>query len=406
MMIDTIFNPNSEVQSPKSIIGFDATALETPQRSGVGNYAAQLLAALMARNDGRHYALLASRPLNGHAPLGAAGQIGRTLSNRSAWMQLVAPRIIDQLQPDVCHFTNSIAPLRSSRPIVITLHDMSLFLHANMHPLKSLLVARPIIPLAVRRASAIITVSQHAKEDIVNVLGIDRAKVHVVYEAAAPQYRVIDERAELDRVQNKYHLDRPFVLYVGTIEPRKNLTRLVQAFARIRRPSTQLVLVGQLGWKYRSLLKQIEDMRLGDAIRLIGYVPDEDLPALYNLARVFAFPSIYEGFGLPIVEAMACGTPVLTSNRSSMIELGADAALLVDPLDVESLAVSLAHVLDDTNLRAELHRKGLQRAAQFSWTRAAEETVKVYETVEASECHCSFQRRGGAGKAFELSQPR
>ncbi len=387
MTMDTIFSQNSEFRIPNSIIGFDATALEMPQRSGVGNYAAQLLAALIARNDGRRYALLASRPLNGHTPPGGAGQIGRSPAKRSVWMQLIAPRIIDQLQPDLCHFTNSIAPLRSSSPIVITVHDMSLFLHANMHPLKRLLVARPIIPLAARRASAIITVSQHAKEDIVNVLGIDRAKVHVVYEAAAPQYRVIDDgsgrkcRAELDRVRRKYQLDRPFVLYVGTIEPRKNLTRLVQAFARIHPPSTQLVLVGQLGWKYRSLLKQIEDLDLGDAIRLIGYVPDEDLPALYNLARVFAFPSIYEGFGLPIVEAMACGTPVLTSNCSSMIELGTGAALLVDPFDVEAMAASLARVLNDVDLRAELHCQGLQRAAQFSWARAAEETVKVYEAV-------------------------
>ena len=138
MTIDTIFNSKSEVRNAKPIIGFDATALETPQRSGVGNYAAQLLAALIARNDGRRYALLASRPLNGHTPPGAAGPVGRTLLNRSVWMQLIAPHIIDQLQPDLCHFTNSIAPLRSSSPIVITLHDMSLFLHANMHPLKRL----------------------------------------------------------------------------------------------------------------------------------------------------------------------------------------------------------------------------------------------------------------------------
>ena len=363
------------------LIGFDATPLETPHRSGVGNYTAQLLSALAARNDDRRYALLASRTLNGRTPPNTLGQIGRTFPNRSAWMQWILPRVLDRLQPQLCHFTNSIAPLNAPCPIVLTLHDMSLFLHANMHPLKSLLVARPIVPIAARRAAAIITVSQHAKQDIVNVLRVPPGKVYVVYEAAAPQYRMIDDECELDRVRRKYDLHQPFVLYVGTIEPRKNLSRLVQAFARACRSSTQLVLVGPLGWKYAALLKQIEALQLGTAVRLIGYVPDHDLPALYSLAHVFAFPSIYEGFGLPIVEAMACGAPVLTSNRSSMIELGDGAAQLVDPFSVEAMADGLQRVLSDTTLRAELRCAGLERAAQFSWTRAAEETVRVYEQI-------------------------
>ena len=363
------------------LIGFDATPLETPRRSGVGNYTAQLLSALTARNDDRRYALLASRTLNGHTLPNTLCRIGPTFPNRSVWMQWVLPHVLDRLQPQLCHFTNSIAPLKAPCPIVLTLHDMSLFLHANMHPLKSLLVARPIVPIAARRAAAIITVSQHAKQDIVNVLRVPPDKVHVVYEAAAPQYRIIDDECELDRVRRKYDLHQPFVLYVGTIEPRKNLSRLVQAFARARRSPTQLVLVGQLGWKYAALLKQIDALQLGTAVRLIGYVPDDDLPALYSLARVFAFPSIYEGFGLPIVEAMACGTPVLTSNQSSMIELGDGAAQLVDPFSVKAIADGLRQMLSDATLRAELRCAGFERAAQFSWTRAAEETVKVYEQI-------------------------
>jgi glycosyltransferase involved in cell wall biosynthesis len=365
------------------LIGFDATPLQIARHSGVGNYTAQLLTALIDRADMRQYALLANRPLNGEAPRGALGQVGRRFPNRSVWMQWMLPRDLEAVRPDLCHFTNSLAPLRAPCPTVITLHDMSLFVHARLHPLKSQLFVRPIIPAVARRASAIITVSQHAKREIVAGLQVPPEKVHVIYEAAAPQYRVIADATELDRVRSRYELTRPFVLYVGTIEPRKNLTRLVAAFAQAQRkcPDLELVLVGQLGWKYTSLLKAIKDLNLGHAIRLLGYVPDEDLPALYNLARLLAFPSLYEGFGLPVVEAMACGTPVLTSNGSSLAEIAAGASCLIDPYDEHAIAEGLLRLSTDDNYHANLRATGLVRAAQFSWQRAAEETLRVYDTV-------------------------
>jgi glycosyltransferase involved in cell wall biosynthesis len=370
-------------KSRAQLIGFDATPLQIALHSGVGNYTAELLTALIDRDDERRYALLANRTLNGAASRGSLGQIGRRFPNRSAWMQLMLPRDLAGLRPDVCHFTNSIAPLRAPCPIVITLHDMSLFVHARLHPLKSRLAVRPIIPMVARRAAAIITVSQHAKCEIVAGLRVPPEKVHVIYEAAAPQYHVITAAAELDRVRQRYRLQKPFVLYVGTIEPRKNLTRLVLAFAQAQRqnPELELILVGQLGWQYDSLLKTIEDLQLGNAVRRLGYVPDEDLPALYNLARVLAFPSLYEGFGLPVVEAMACGTPVLTSNGSSLAEIAADASCQIDPLDVDDIAHGLRCLASDDDLHARLRAAGLARSAQFSWQRAAEETVHVYDAV-------------------------
>lgn len=366
------------------LIGFDATPLQIARHSGVGNYASQLLTALIDRGDARQYALLANRALNGETPPGTLGQVGRRFPNRSAWMQLALPRDLAALQPDVCHFTNSIAPLRAPCPIVITLHDMSLFVHSRLHPLKSQLVVRPLIPAMARRAAAIITVSHHAKRDIVTGLRLPPEKVHVIYEAAAPQYRVIADAAELDRVRRRYELTRPFILYVGTIEPRKNLTRLVTAFAQAQRhyPDLELVLVGQLGWKYASLLKAIEDLDLGRAVRRLGYVPNADLPALYNLARALAFPSLYEGFGLPVVEAMACGTPVLTSNGSSLAEIAEGASWLIDPLEVEAIADGLLRLAADDELHARLRLAGLTRATKFSWERAARETVQVYDAVQ------------------------
>ena len=370
-------------KSHAQLIGFDATPLQIARHSGVGNYTAQLLTALIDRADERQYALLANRTVNGAAPRGSLGQIGRRFPNRSTWMQLLLPRDLAALRPEVCHFTNSLAPLQAPCPIVITLHDMSLFVHGQLHPLKSRLAVRPIIPVVARRAAAIITVSRHAKCEIVDGLHVPPEKVHVIYEAAAPQYHVITEAAELDRVRQRYHLLKPFVLYVGTIEPRKNLTRLVRAFAQARQqqPELELILVGQLGWKYASLLKAIEDLNLGQAVRRLGYVPDEDLPALYNLARVLAFPSLYEGFGLPVIESMACGTPVLTSNGSSLAEIAAGASWLIDPLDVDDIARGLVRLAVDDALHAQLHIAGLARSAQFSWQRAAEETVRVYDAV-------------------------
>ncbi|CAG0932866.1 mannosyl-N-acetyl-alpha-D-glucosaminyl-diphospho-ditrans,octacis-undecaprenol 3-alpha-mannosyltransferase / alpha-1,3-rhamnosyltransferase [Thermoflexales bacterium] len=369
--------------SRAQLIGFDATPLQIARHSGVGNYTAQLLTALVDRADARQYVLLANRTLNGETPCRTLGQVGRRFPNRSAWMQWTLPRDLAVVQPDVCHFTNYLAPLRAPCPLVITLHDMSLFVHTRLHPLKSQLFVRPLIPVVARRAAAIITVSQHAKQEIVTGLKISPKKVHVIYEAAAPQYRVITDAAELDRVRSRYELTRPFVLYVGTIEPRKNLARLVAAFAQARRqcPDLELVLVGQLGWKYTAILKAIEDLNLGHAVRRLGYVPNADLPALYTLARLLAFPSVYEGFGLPVVEAMACGTPVLTSNNSSLAEIASGASYLIDPLAVVDIAHGLVCLATDDVRQANLRAAGLARAAEFSWQRAAAETVRVYDSV-------------------------
>jgi glycosyltransferase involved in cell wall biosynthesis len=372
------------------LVAFDATALEG-QRTGVGQYVEQLLGALVARDDGRRYVLLASRELNGRVQAGTLGQAGPRLPNRTLWMQLAVPLVLARLKPALCHFTNSIGPLASPCPLVLTLHDMSLFLHPETQPRRSLLAVRTLIPAAARRADALITVSHSARRDIVRVLGVAPEKVHVIYEAAAPCFRQFDpgvpaDAAELARVRARYGLAGDELLYVGTLEPRKNLATLVRAFAALHRRgrARRLLLVGQLGWKVAGLLREIEALGLGADVQLPGYVPEADLPALYNLARALVFPSIYEGFGLPVVEAMACGLPVVTSDRSSLAELGRGAALLIDPGDSDALAAAIDRVLHDDELHAALRAAGPRRAAEFSWARAAEETAAVYAAVTAA----------------------
>ena len=298
-------------------------------------------------------------------------------------MQIIAPRLLSDLQPALAHFTNSIAPLACPVPVVLTIHDMSLFLQTRTQPLRSLLTVRPLMPLAARRAAAIITVSQHARCDIIRLLKIDPARVHVIYNAPAARYRPVTDAAELDRVRRHYGLPDRFVLFVGTFEPRKNIPRLLRAFAQVRRtyPAARLVMAGQLGWKHRAIWQELEAQSLADAVQWLGYVPACDLPALYSLATVFAFPSLYEGFGLPVIEALACGTPTLTSQDTALAEVADDAALLIDPLDVESIAQGLLDLLQAAALRETLRGRGCLRAAEFSWARAAAETVQVYEGV-------------------------
>jgi glycosyltransferase involved in cell wall biosynthesis len=381
--------PRSSAQPalPRSppLIGFDATPFEVRQRSGVSRYTSELFQALLAEQSNAYrYALLSSRTLNGSAPPGGFAQNQLHFPNRSVWMQAVLPVELRRMQPSLCHFTNMIAPLRSPCPYVLTVHDLSLLLHAETQPTKSLIAVRPILARAAHKAAVIIAVSHAIQQEIVDTLGLPSQRVRVIYEAASPAYHPINNAnaaEQLNEVRQRYDLPASFVLFVGTIEPRKNLETLLCAFAELRRMgrTEHLVLAGGLGWKYEAALRNIAALGLSDCVRLLGYVPDDDLPAIYNLARVLAFVSLYEGFGLPILESMACGTPVVTSNRSAMAELGAGAALLVNPTKPGEIAQALQRVLSNDALHAELRGAGLARAAQFSWAKAAAQTMAVYE---------------------------
>ena len=369
-----------------TVVGFDVTPLEERERTGVGRRVERLLAALVARGATHRYHALSSRPLHGALPAGVVGPVDWRFPTRWLWMQAMLPVTLSRLRPRFCHFTNGMAPLGCPCPYVLTLHDMSLFLHARTQPLKSRLLIRSLVPRVARRASAVITPTQSARADIIRVLGLPPDRVHVVSGGVDPAFRRIDTPGALDPVRRRYGLDRPFILSVGTLEPRKNLGRLTRAFGQLRAQGRQeeLVLVGRNGWGRDEARRVADELGIATAVRTLGYVPESDLPALYALARVVAFPSLYEGFGFPIVEAMACGTPLLTSNRSAMAEVGRDAALLVDPTAVGSIADGLAALLDDQPLRDRLRGAGLRRAASLSWQTVAERTVAVYDRVLAA----------------------
>ncbi len=365
-------------------IGLDGTPL-LGQRSGVGNYTGRLLAALIRENPEWEFLLYSNRPLEKLEPAlrRVTPVYSRFSSRRLFWMHCLLPATIRRSRPQLCHFPNSMAPLWQKSPFVLTIHDASLFLYGRYHPPARLLSIRFALPLLARRAEAIITVSHSARDDLIRTLQLPPEKVHVIYEAAASSFRPVTDRACLDALRRKYDLPEEFLLFVGTLEPRKNLRRLVRALQRIRREGYQqpLVLVGADGWKLADLHAEIERLGLKNAVRFTGYVPAEELPGLFSLATLFVFPSLYEGFGLPPLEAMACGTPVLTSNSTSLAEIYGGGAYLVNPRDEEELAAALMELLDDEELRRHLGQRGRRHAQQFSWARAARKTAAVYRHV-------------------------
>ncbi len=368
-------------------IAFDGTTLR-PGRTGVGYYTEHLLEKLAEHAETDDLTVISNRRVDSTRPLPrhVRTHVSGSWAPRFIWMQSYAPRVLRSIRADVVHFTNGMLPLASSAATVVTIHDMSLTIYPRFHPLRRIVLNRPLVDVAARRADAVITVSEAAKRDIVRLYGIDPDRVHVVHEAAAPAFRKVHDAVRLRRVREQYGLAERFVLYVGTIEPRKNLPTLIEAFARRRVAGDlvhQLVCAGPYGWLSEDIEQQIDRLGIRDAVRFTGYVPFDDLPALYNLAEMFVFPSVYEGFGLPVIEAMACGTPVVTGPVAALAEVAGGAGERVDPLDVESLGDAMVRLAGNRERREAMSRAGIERARGFSWQRAALDTLNVYRQAVA-----------------------
>ena len=368
-------------------LGFDATPL-LGQRSGVGHYTKRLIAAIMELAPTWDVHLYTNRPLgeldNG---LRGATEIDAYLpASRWLWMQLVLPRTIRQHRPDLFHYTNSLAPLSQPRPYVVTVHDASLFLYRHYHPWSRIAAMRLLLPTVARRAAAVIVPTHVARRDLLETLRLSPERVHVIHEAAPDWFERLEDPAQREALRRRYELPEEFVLCVGTLEPRKNLERLVLALAEVHRRGRRvpLVLVGPSGWHLDGpggLQDTIRAAGLERHVHYLGYVPTADLPGLLSLATVFAFPSLYEGFGLPAVEAMACGAAILTSRDTAMAEICGDAARLIDPYSVDDIAAGLEELLNDAGLRDCLGLRAQQQARRYSWERAAAETIAVYRQV-------------------------
>jgi glycosyltransferase involved in cell wall biosynthesis len=298
---------------------------------------------------------------------------------RIAWEQLGLPMSIAAHRLDVFHGPMHVVPMLTQVPSVITVHDLAFLRFPEQLPQgrRSFLVAAT--RLSVRKAQHVITVSQNTANDLVEWLDVPREKVTAIPLAPSPRVRPVSDTS-LDVFRMKWEIDRPYVIAVGTLEPRKNLPTLLRAFARIKdQVDHQLVLVGPEGWMTGELNRTLQELELGDRVRLTGFVSDEELGGWYSAADLFAFPSYYEGFGLPTVEAMRCGTPVLASNTSSFPEVVGDAAVLISPRDEDLWAETMRELLLNPERLADMSERGRARADGFSWTRTAEETYRVYQ---------------------------
>lgn len=296
------------------------------------------------------------------------------------WFQQTLRRAVSKLAPDVFFSPDGFMPLGLKIPSVITIHDPAGLRFPENVNLTARLYYRTFIPRFCREAAHIITVSEFSKREIVELLDIPPDNITVVYNGISGNYRPVDP--ELQRkTREKYTGGHPYIVYVGAIHPRKNLSRLIRAFDLYRgnNPSSELhlIIAGSLGWKYRDVLQSIETSRYGAAIKLPGYVDDRELPILIGSAEFMAYMSYYEGFGLPVLESMACGVPVLTSRWSAMEEVAGEAAVLADPMNEMEIAEGIDKLAGDPELRTACLKAGLERAGFFSWDEASAKTYEL-----------------------------
>lgn len=294
--------------------------------------------------------------------------------------QWVVPRVLNSLGADVYHCSYYLMPYWTGVPTVLTVYDLIPLLFPRHSSAKARLLFRWLTALALRTAASVVAISHSTRRDLLGVLRVPPQKVTVVPLAAGPGFRP-QLAAEVARVRLRYALPVDYVLYLGSNKPHKNLVRLVAAWAQLQPQPFPLVVAGAWDPRHQRPRECAQTLGLDDEIRWLGRVPDSDLPALYTGAIAFVFPSLYEGFGLPVLEAMACGTPVACSNSSSLPEVSGDAAVAFDPTSVRAIADGLAGVLASADLRAELRERGLRQATRFSWERAARETIEAYRRV-------------------------
>lgn len=306
------------------------------------------------------------------------------------WHQIGVTRTARRLNCQLLHLPGSVGPIIATDGIaaVVTIHDVMAIRFPEMFRPWYRHYARMVLPHLARRARGVITGSAAAKSEIVEWLRVPAERVHVIPYGVDEVFRPVapdDPRASA--VRRRYGLPSAFILAVGSIEPRKNLPRLLEAVHQLRaeRGGVDIALVhaGPEGWQPETARRAVQRLGLSEVTRFLGYVPLEDLAILYSLARVFAYPSLWEGFGMPVLEAMACACPVVTSNVSSLPEVAGDAAVQVNPASTDDLARGIASVLDDEALRKRLVARGVERASRFTWARAARETIGVYEAALA-----------------------
>jgi glycosyltransferase involved in cell wall biosynthesis len=362
-------------------IAFDASTIST--QGGPRTYCLGLLDALLRGDLENDYIIFYNDPSHlGRFP--RAREIVLPGKNPLArlWREhVLLPLACRRAGVDLLHCPKSAIPFYAPCPTVVTLHDLIPLRHPETEKFSARVYWNIQIPIAARKSSFIITDSEHARQEIIADFKVPPERIKAVMLGFNPAMLEVRAPAAAAAVREKYGLLQEYILYVGTIQPRKNIDTLIEAYASLRSRRADmptLVIVGRKGWLYDTLFARIAELGLTEEIRFTGFVPDDDLPYIYDGARLFAYLSFFEGFGLPPLEAMACGIPVISSNTTSLPEVVADAGITVPPDDTDAVAAAIARLLDDPQYAALLGKRGRERAELFSWDAAATETLEIY----------------------------
>ena len=357
---------------------------------GIGTYVRNLLRQLARIDQDTEYVVLCRSDDRAH--INALGENFRGLPEAapaySLREQVLVPLSLRRTRPDLFHAPHYVLPPLTPCRAVVTIHDCIHLMFPEYLPNRlAYAYARSVIWAAIRRADRVLTVSEASKRDILRFFTVSAGKVEVVPNGIDERFGVPPSEEEVARIRERFQLYDPFLLYAGNIKPHKNVERLIEAFQRLRQRGfgqVRLLVIGDQVTKYAALRRAVHRCKVHKYVRFLGFVPDQMLAVLYRLADVFVFPSLYEGFGLPPLEAMASGTPVVTSNVSSLPEVVGDAALLVDPYDPSAIADAIERLLTDTTLRSEIVKRGYARAKQYSWERSVRRIREIYGEVAAS----------------------
>jgi glycosyltransferase involved in cell wall biosynthesis len=362
------------------------------QHAGIGRYADELTRALLALDTGDIWQLFYVDP-EGRIPTPPLDALPRTVlhqANKPWRLRVLLSTYLRRGQDrtigatEIFHATDHLLPSLHHTRSVFTLHDLTPLIFPTAHTRLNRHYLQLMLPRFLRETDMIVAVSEATRRDVLARFSLPPQRVRVVHHGVNAHFKAVSPEAGR-QMRDKYRLPDRYILSVGTIEPRKNLIVLLEALHVLQQhdPELQLVIAGKRGWHSEPFFERLETLGLTDQVRLLGFVPDEELPTLYSLAEVFAFPSIYEGFGLPVLEAMACGAPVVCSNTSSLPEVARDAALLIAPEDGRGWIAALQQVLDNASLRTDLQQRGLRQAARFTWTQTAQQTLALYREVMA-----------------------
>jgi glycosyltransferase involved in cell wall biosynthesis len=373
------------------------------QNAGIGRYTRSLVDALARLESGDEYLLLSADAPTAARPFPSAAALrphiirlaGRPIGSRRLtvlWHHLRLPLPVEMLpgQVDVFHGTDFALPPALGLPRVVTIHDLAFLTHPQYATVPLARYLAWVVPRSLRRADAVIAISETTADDIVARYGVARDRITVIMPGVDASFAPVIDRQALATIDARYRLEHPLALAVGTIEPRKRYDYLIAAFAQARQQPggpRMLAIAGRRGWLYDSVFQAVEEHRVANAVRFLDYVPEDDLAALYSTADVLAMPSAYEGFGMPVIEAMACGAPVVCSDGGALPEAAGDAALIVPVDDIASLVDALVVVTSETTRQEAMRARGLARAAEFTWERVARLHLEVYHRVGRHRKH-------------------